>query len=434
MRPTGGFFHSHTLGLTGSETSPKSRQSPSRATPNGDHPNGSPNGSRNGSHNGPTALPTVRQGRAAATAWELPALVRPLPIRRRPKRKKPRLLSHYPAVLEYVHARRFATAAQVQRRFPGELRTRRTAQYQLANLVQGGYLATTPVRSTGPHFPFVYHCTRRGANLIRGHYRQQGRRWGGPATETAKRRGAGLDSILHELLVTEYEDAVWATVQCRADLECPLTERRYFRRDRQLRFTEKGRTRRVVPDAGFLLRVHRPASGPEGKSGTVLLLHLVEFDNGTTPPARIARKYQHYAAWAESAAGQDYLTKLYRRYGGAANAANFRLVVIAHAKYRPGGDTERLADLLATALDLPVPMRDRIWLATAEDLRAHQHDARPLDAAIWLRARGARAWLPEYRRAMRAAEDKGAQRHATARTFVAGRLGQMPRHPLFPRP
>ena len=392
------------------------------ATPNGYHTNGTINGA--------TTLVTVRP--ITTTAWDLPELIRPLPIRRQPVRKRPRPLPHYPAVVEYVYKSRFATATQIERRFPAQLRSHRTAQYQLAGLVQAGYLRTAPVRSTSPNFPFVYSATRRGINLVRQEYAKYGISWQAEATEEGRQRGIGLDCILHEVFVTECELAVHRTVENRPDLKCLFTERRYFRRNKRLEFMDGGFTRKIVPDAGFLIRVGTATAATGNDGAASLLLHYFELDNGTMSLVRIAQKLQHYAGWGESDAGQKYLRLLYQRYGTGTDRPNFRLVIVAHANHRPGGDESRLIDLLGRTLDLPAAMRDRIWLTAAEALRPHHNDELPLDAAIWLRARDARPWLAEYQKEIGARDLTSAQKFAMARKFVRERLPELPRHPLFP--
>lgn len=427
LRTTPGFFHSHALGLAGPQGAPKTRGSSSRPTPNGDHDNGSLNGL--------TALRTTRQRRQPRTAWDLPELIRPLPVRRSPCPKRPRVLVHYPAVVEYVFGSRLATASQIRRRFPDYLGPERTAQYQLANLVHLGYLATASVRSTSPNFPFVFLATGRGVGLVRKTYAALGRPWTAAPTEQARAQGQSLDSILHELLLTEFDLAVASTLKHREDLARLFSERRYFRRNKQLRFFHQGRLHRVIPDAGFLLRQAFPTPGRPDVPRASLLLHLVELDNGTMSLARIREKYGEYARWAGSDAGRDYLHRLYQEYGATARTDNFRLLVIAHDKARGEGDRRRLVDLFGQALALPSPMRDRIWLTTVEDLKRHQDDRAPLDAAIWLRLRDARPWLPRYREELATLPPtRVSAYYAFQRRFVGPRLADLPRHPLFARP
>jgi hypothetical protein len=421
------FFRSHALGY-GAKRTKKSLESPSRSTLNKYHLNGSVNSSLNGD-NSSTAQPTAtttRERKTIATAWDLPNLIRPLPVRRQPLQKNPRLLPHYPAVVEFIYNNRFAVAFQVQKKFPQYCHNLRAAQYQLANMVHTGYLNTAPVRSTSPNFPFVYFATKVGINLIRDTYAQLGMQWDAPATEGVKERGIGLESILHELLLTEWHQAVDSTVRNRPDLQCLFAERRYFRQEKRLKFRENGKLRQVVPDAGFVIQVSQADNPP------ILLPHYVEFDNGTMSLPRIAEKFEHYNLWAEAPEGHRYLVNLYRQFGITTEQPTFRLVVIAHANHHPGADERRVIDLFAQSLALPAPMRDRIWLTTAEKLRVHQNDELPLEAAIWLRPRDARSWLGEYQQEINSGAPTAAQKFALARRFVRERLDILPRHPLFP--
>jgi hypothetical protein len=147
---------------------------------------------------------------------------------------------------------------------------------------------------------------------------------------------------------------------------------------------------------------------------------------------RIAEKFEHYNLWAEAPEGHRYLVNLYRQFGITTEQPTFRLVVIAHANHHPGADERRVIDLFAQSLALPAPMRDRIWLTTAEKLRVHQNDELPLEAAIWLRPRDARSWLGEYQQEINSGAPTAAQKFALARRFVRERLDILPRHPLFP--
>lgn len=403
-RTTRGLDHSHKLGHRDSEASPPVRGSSSRPTLNSYH--------ANGSLNRVTALRTTREGSRPRTAWDLPALAhRPLPIRHRPTQRHGRMLPHYPAVVEFVYQNRYVTAVQVQRRFATWLRSPRTAQYQLASLVQAGYLGTAPVRAVGPNFPFVFRATQQGINLVRDAYARLGIDWTGTKTEEGRQSGAGNESVLHELLLSEVVISLETTIQSRPDLASLFIERRYFRSDRVLSYFDRGRTRRVVPDAGFLVRI---ADGPA-------ILSFLEFDNGTMAPARIAEKYRHYDRWAQSDAGQRYLADLFRRYSATAQRPNFRLVVIPHANKPAATDDGRLLNTLQAALDLPASMRDRIWLTTVEALRRHQDDAAPWQAPVWLRVRDARTWPARPGRPT-SADRKRQLDH----------LASLPRHPFFP--
>ena len=436
QRPTnGGLSPSHSLGLRGVETTPKARRwSPSRPTPNSDHNNGDFNGSFNGPLNNSTTPTTVRGGEKALTAWELHDLIRPLSVRHRPTVKRPRMLLHYPAVVEFVYANRFATGSQIQQRFAQYIATRRTAQYQMAALVQLGYLQTAPVRSTSPNFPFVYAATGRGVRLVADTYVRLGVAWKESTQETTKSSGIALRSILHELLTTEFDLAVWKTIKNRGDLSRLFHERRYFQYDKQMRFPHNGRIHRVVPDSGFLLKVERQTSKRLATSPS-LLLHFVELDNGTMSLPRIREKFQMYDHWTRSVEGQNYLRMFYARYGDPQPQPNFRLLVVAHAGSGNGKDFQRLIDLLMQTISLPAAMRDRIWLTTAEQIRHKQYSLSPLSASLWLRARDIKSWLTEFRhyKSSLSSEQQFANSRQ-CRTFVVEQVRKMPLHPLFPTP
>ena len=388
------------------------------------------NRSGNGAANGSTALVTDREedGRLR-TGWELPDLIRPLPRRkRRCAIGKPRLLPHQPALLEYVFLSRFATASQVQRRFPDWLRSARTTQWQLANLVQWGFLATAPVRSTSPNFPFVYFATGKGVTLINETYAKHGLSRKHPLGEGRKASGVALESILHELLLTEFELAVKTTVDSRTDLSLLATERRYYRKELQLRFSQSGKTHCVIPDAGFVTRIGKPSAGTSQNASLTTLLNFVELDNGTMAPVRVLQKLEQYAAWAASEAGERYLRDTYASYGAAVPNCGFRLLLVAHDKLHAQGDQKRLTALFERVLELPATMRDRVWMATAADLKAHQHHSPPLSAEIWYRGRDAKSWLT----AIEHVTEQNA--NISKRQFVTDHLNDLRLHTLLPHP
>ncbi|MBI1902938.1 MAG: replication-relaxation family protein [Planctomycetia bacterium] len=318
-----------------------------------------------------------------------------MPLRRNRRVRKPNILRHYPALVEYVFNSRYATASQVERRFPEWLTSDRTARWQMTSLVELRLLGIASVRSTSPNFPFVYFATPRGVRLIRDTYARLGVTWKASATEESRLRGQAMDTVLHELLVTEFELAVWQTVRSKEDLELVFTERRYFRRDRQLRFGHEGRVHRIAPDAGFLVTWPREGTADGTTQNKAFatdrdgLLHFVELDNGTMSPQRIREKFQAYARWARSESAERYLRDVYDRAGLPGRRPNFRLLIIAHDKLHPGRDDARLQVLLAQALTLPLDVRRKVWLTAAQRLREQQHSPAPLAASIWLHARDA---------------------------------------------
>jgi hypothetical protein len=277
------------------------------------------------------------------------------------------------------------------------------------------------VRSTSPNFPAVYAATRRGIGLIKQTYASLGIEWQGVVTEQLKSSGIALDSILHEVLLTEFDEAVRATVTPRGDLALIMHERRYFRRDKQLDYESHGERHRLVPDAGFLLRL-QSGSGLEATRSN-LQLNFVEFDNGSLSTARLAAKYGAYDDWSKSEAGQQYLRQLYESYGGPTERPNFRLLIACTKT--AGRDDRRLIDLFTLALDLPRTMRERIWLTTVEALRDQPADS-PLGAPLWVRLRDAR-------RLREQSNENRLTGFAARKKFFSKRLPELPRHSLLPQ-
>ena len=403
-----------------SEASPKTRRSSSRPTPNGYH--------ANGSFNGPTVLATTSRSRAAPrTAWELADLIRPLPQRQRSVVKRPRVLPHYAALVKFLLDNRFATLSQIQRRFAEFMPADRTSRYQLASLVSLGHLATAPVRSTSPNFPYVYYATPQGLRFVRESFAELRQDHHPRRPERIRPRGVTVSSILHELLVTEFDLTVWQTVERSSNLAWVGTgETDSFLRDQQLVYDHAGRTGRLSPDSGFLVQTTPEPPSPTGR----LLLHLTEIDNGTESPRRILAKYRGYQHWYGSEQGRDFLAT---RCGTNATRAGFRLLVVAHAYSPTDRAARRLLDLFAQALELPRQMRERIWLTTVESLRQHQDDPLPLAAPIWWRARDARSWLGAYRQQVARSPRRGPQQYERQRRFLAARMPNLARWPLFQR-
>ena len=426
-RTTDGFSHSHSFGLRDSQSSPKNRQSSYQPTPNDYHTNRSVNSVNDSNDSVPGA--TTRKGKAVTlrTAWELPRLIQPLHRPRTRQVRQPRLLPHYPAVVEFVYNHRYATGFQIQKQFTDYMGNQRTSQYQLGKLVDLGHLQLVSVRSTSPNFPAVFVATRRGIALVCQTYANHGIEWQGVATEQLKSSGVALDSVLHEVMLTEFDQALRATVASRGDLALVMHERRYFRKDKQLTYEWNAQQHFLAPDAGFLLRMTPKHSEGDETVPSRLQLNFVEFDNGSLSTARIAAKFDAYNRWSTSKNGQNSMCDVFNRFSGTNLPPNFRLLIVAHG--RSCDDDRRVADLMTVALGLPQAMRDRIWITTVDALRAHQHENPPLTAPVWLRLRHARTWLPSVRLL-----SSGNNRNQQKSKFVFQQLSDLPRHTLFPRP
>lgn len=313
------------------------------------------------------------------TPWELPSLLTPLHRHCRSAKHRKRERPHFPAIVGFVYRNRFAVASQIQRRFSAALRSDRTTRRHLEELESLGYLDVAPGRGVGPLFPKVYYVTGRGVRKLGESLCQQGKPWQPSRIDRRGRdakEGYAPERIIHEILITEFMLAVWATIEGRPDLELLSMQRRSLARHGAFQVAVGSRRTRLVPDAMFLFQ----------QKGGGMCCCFLELDNGTMNAKQIAAKYTRYAAWSQSAAGEKYLVELYRRHGAKNPRATFRLLVVARS--RTGlDDDRRVAELMATANEAPPAIRERLWLTTAAILKQHQEDELPLGADIWLRAR-----------------------------------------------
>lgn len=375
--------------------------------------------------NGSTETRTEKR-RRALTAWELPELIRPQPLRRRRQGRAAAMQPFYLELAVFFYTCRYATASMALRRFPELLQTERTAQRHLANMVAHGLIAAASTRGTSPNFPFVYFLTEKGIRFVKAQL-PNGDAIAIPATEERRSRGQSLHSLIHELFVSEFSVMLENTVRSRGDLRLPMQERRYFRRNRRLKYRDGETNAWIEPDFGFL-----PAMIDERGARKVLPMHFVEMELGTHNVAKIRDKLTAYDRWAVQE-GRDYLRKLYERHGEQNANNHFRLLLIASDPYGYVGDTRRLLDLFVQAIELPPKMRDRIWLCTAADLKAYANEKTPLSAAVWFRAKDSKRWTAEFRdMAANARQTAGKRSYTRQRRFVNDRLSKMRRHVLFP--
>jgi len=333
--------------------------------------------------------------------------------------KQPATLAHYPNIILYVYQSRYATVDHIFRRFHGRIKSLRTAQYQAARLVDLGYLKTMDVSSTGPNFPHVYVATGRGISYVRKTFNVE--------LLEGREEASSLPSITHELFLTAFELACYQTVKARGDLTLKFTERRYYHQTKSLIY---GPGKRLIPDASFLLAIRRPPPKPPAH-----LFYFVELDNGTELASVVLIKFQKYATWTNSKAGQQYLLDIYANHGAPNPKPNYRLLVVARRQDQRGQDKRRLCDLFAQAMELPPDIRQRLWFATVDDIQTHEHDAEPLAAQVWLRVRDTDSWLSDYQ-AFVATLPTGAGHRPNVRKqeYVAKRIATMPRHSAIPKP
>ena len=121
--------------------------------------------------NGETETGTARKRRRLLTAWELPELIRPQPLRPRRRPRTAAIQPFYFDLAAFIFSSRYATGSQVLRRFPEQLHSERTAQRHLANMVDHGLIAVASSRGTSPNFPFAYFVTEKGTRFIKTHMR-----------------------------------------------------------------------------------------------------------------------------------------------------------------------------------------------------------------------------------------------------------------------
>jgi hypothetical protein len=313
------------------------------------------------------------------SAWELPSLLAPLYAKRRTIQKPARLRSHFSAILAFVFRNRFAIGSQIQRRFPEILRSERTTRRHLEELESLGLLDVVPTRGLGPNFPKVYFVTAEGTRLLRKSLKDKGTAWEpGRSDRPGQRRREGYSSetVIHEILITEFLLAVWETVERREDLELLTVQRRSLAKHPSFQVTIGNRPSRLIPDGMFLFRQKRGG----------MCCCFLELDNGTMNAKQIRAKYARYVAWSQSTAGQRFLTELYRRHGAKEPKPVFRLLMVARS--RTGQDDHRrMAELAKPVAKLPAFMQDRMWFTTVADLCRANGDSPLLEAAIWWKGR-----------------------------------------------
>jgi len=328
------------------------------------------------------------------------------------KRNAVRLASHHPALLAFVHRHCFATAQQLQQRFPDQLGTLRTAQKHAKALVDRGLLARAPVRAVLPTFPHVFFTTARGRKVVGQAYQEQtGRPWPESRGQHHRRRPYSVTYIEHELAMTNIDLAVHRTVAARPDITLAHVQRRFAR---EMSCEHAGWRIAVQPDARYD-QIHR--------RGKIRWLDVcfVELDRGTSSAERWWRKLRRYEVWASSAAGRRYLKRLHRSYGDrTTKRPNFRLLVIAQARVGEGDDFGRLSRLLRECLKLSSEMQARIWAACYSDV---QDD---INGAVWYRWRDSRRWRGRFEPSSTDLGQRDLQQ------FVTERLKAMNKYTLLP--
>jgi hypothetical protein len=298
----------------------------------------------------------------------------PLYANRRILEKPVKVRPHFAPILAFVYRNRFAIGSQIQRRFPSVLKSERTCRRHLEELQVLGLLDVVPTRGLGSNFPKVYFVTAKGIRSFRRSLAENGTSWEPGRIDRAGQRGRegyAAETVIHELLTTEFLLALWQTVQNRLDLELLSVQRRSLAKHDAFRVSVGGRQSRLVPDAMFLF--HQQNEG--------MCSCFLELDNGTMNRKQLMTKFRRYDSWGRSARGQEYLTSLYRGHGAESPRASFRILVVARDS--AGNDARRTRELAKAAAKASADLQRRTWLATTADLCAIQSMSRPLEILHW---------------------------------------------------
>lgn len=377
---------------------------------------------------------TVAKSRPRTTAWELADRhhdqATRKPSRPNPNKPKPRFKDHFVRLIYFIYNSRYATADQVQARFPKLFPSDRTCRRHLKELCDLYYLSRTDVKSTGANWPHVFFCNPKGTQLLREQLNLK--------LKNAREEGKSLQSIEHELFLTEFDLSCYQTIGLTPNQSICYHERRYMQQDKRLKYTppppsdkpnQEMAEQPLVPDAGFMLKVSQ-------KNQQAFLQYFVELDNGTEGASVVLNKFKKYLYWA-SQGGQQYLINLYHKHGSSNPKATFRLLIIARRRGLTGTDQHRLADLYAQTLDPAIPkgLRHRMYFVTVAKLHQHQHDTPPLKAAMWYAGKDAADWCQPYQDLVESLGNKSShQTYQQKRQFVLDHLALQPTHPIFPIP
>ncbi|MBS0207174.1 MAG: replication-relaxation family protein [Planctomycetes bacterium] len=283
---------------------------------------------------------------------------------------------HFRAILAFVHRNRFAVASQIQRRFPQQLPSDRTARRHLAEMESLGYLDVVETNGTSPLWPKVYFVTRRGLARLRNALKEKGKEWTESAVDRRRSTGSSSEHVLHELFTTEFLLMVWQTAHKRSDLEILTIQRRSLAKHEAFKTVLAGRQTRLQPDAMFLYRQY----------GKGMMACFVELDLDSMTPRQMATKFRRYQAWADSATTGNFLKNLYEQNGAKKPAATFRILVVVGSRNRQS-EHRRFGSLLQVVQQFPAAFTNRIWFTSMQQLHEVAEASTCFTARIWRRPR-----------------------------------------------
>jgi hypothetical protein len=269
---------------------------------------------------------------------------------RKPTIPSPTLRTHYSKILAFVFRNRFAIASQIQRRFPGVLKSDRTTRRQLAEMEALGLLATQAVTSVSPLMPKVYFVTSAGLRQLRKAYAKQNQEWQPSIKDRRRTRGQSFPHVFHELAITEFLLGVWESVESRPDLELLRVDRRLLATHPAFELYVRGHRTRLQPDGMFLFR---HASGG-------MMCCLLEVDTGSQNDRQITAKLAAYDNWSRSSVGQRFICDQYQAGGAKSPTSAFRLLFVCCTDDR--SEDARLTAVSRSAAMCPEQLRNRIWI------------------------------------------------------------------------
>lgn len=311
--------------------------------------------------------PAGQKRQRPLSIWDLPAslLTQPHNFRRKaPKRGRER--SHQAAILAFIYRNRFATAPQVQRRFPDFLRSDRTTRRHLAEMQESlGYLDLVPTPS--PLWPKVYSVSSQGMRQLAQAFRKKQPSWRPPLNDR-RRVGFSIHHVYHELACTEFLLQIHKSAKANGVELLEIQRRSLVNLDSFC--LPKSAGSRLVPDGMVLLRTRQG-----------MICTFVEIDTGSMSLNAIVEKFGRYSAWSATDRGQKFVSDQYRKHGAQNPQPRFRVAVICGDRHQTDGN-RRLELLAGTTDQLPPSIRRSCWLTTATAVRDADN---VFSSAIWRR-------------------------------------------------
>jgi hypothetical protein len=304
-----------------------------------------------------TSIPdSPKADKQPLSVWELHRLIEPVHLHRRSKGKTGKERRHFPAIVSFLAKNRFATATQIQRRFPDYLKSGRTCRRHLAELQDLGYIDTV-AETVSPLWPKVYFATQRGIGRLQRIAEKKGRSFPSLTVERRRTEGHTASHLHHELCITEFLLEIRDITAQQDDLDLLSVHRRGLAGHASFRFPTRIGTRELRPDALVLLRHQRQG----------MMCYFGEIDCGTMGTKQLQAKFRRYEQWSQSRQGKQFLIDLYRKHGANNPQPAFRMLFTCVGRYGTT-DNQRAEQIRKVARSLPQQLQSRVIVTTPEDL------------------------------------------------------------------